>query len=245
MLELSSPDQQVFVLVRQGNYDIAISLAKQHFKQFPGLVIKFADALLAAGEAQKALQYISEESDSKSCHSVNEWLAKYHRERGDPKTALKLEEANFLQRPWLGNYQHIQKLAEPMGSWPKVRSRLIKQLTQNKHWSLLIEIAIYEQEGAQALKLLKKLPVYQQTPLKLKIAQISEPKIAIALYEELVHTAIERKNRSAYQEAAGHLQSIQKLQKFSKNSKDWKQYIQRIREQYPTLKALHSKLAQL
>jgi uncharacterized Zn finger protein len=245
LLELGSSEQQIFVLLKQGNYDIAISLAKRHFQSYPGLVIQFADALLAAGEAEKALQYMSEEANSNAHHSADEWLAKYHREQGNPKAALKLEEANFLKYPLLRNYQGIQELAEPMGSWPKVRSRLLKQLKQDNHWNLLTEIAIYEQDGAQALKLLKKLPVYQQAPFKLEIAQISEPKVAIALYEELVHSAIELKNRSAYQKAVWHLQSIQKLQKLSKTSKDWKQYIQRIREQYPTLRALHSELARL
>jgi uncharacterized Zn finger protein len=63
MLELSSPEQKVFVLLKQGHYDIAIDLAKQHFPTYPGLVIQFADALIAAGEDQKALRYITNTPD--------------------------------------------------------------------------------------------------------------------------------------------------------------------------------------
>jgi hypothetical protein len=242
MLELSSPEQQIFILVKQGKYDVAIDMAKLHLQKYPGLVIQFADALVVAGEPKKALRYMMDEYNADPSYSTGGWLAKYHREQGDAKTALKYEEAGFMQRPWLENYQQIQKLAEPLGSWPRVRSRLLKQLTEKKRWDVLVEIAIDEKDADRALKLAKNLPTYQQTPLKLKIAKISESKAAIAIYEELVHIAIERKNRSAYQEATRYLQSIQKLQKLTKASKEWKQYIQRIRDHYPTLKALQSEL---
>ncbi len=246
MLELSSPEQQMFILVKQGKYDVAIGMAKQHLpKNAPGLVTQFADALIAAGEAKKALRYMTDDYNANDGYSSGEWLVKYHSEQGDAKTALKFAEAGFLQRSWLPNYQRIQQLAEPIGSWPKVRSRLLKQLTEKKQWQLLVEIAIHEQDGNQALKLLKNLPTYQQPQFKLAIAPISEPTVAIAIYEELAHTTIQRKHRSAYQEAVQYLQSIQKLKKLPKTSKDWKQYIQRIRDQYPTLKALHSELDQL
>jgi uncharacterized Zn finger protein len=245
MLELSSPEQKVFVLLNQGRYDVAIGMAKQHLSTYPGLVIQFADALIAAGEDKKALRYITEQADTESRYGYGEWLAKYYREHGDAKTALKFEEASFMQRPWLDNYQRIQKLAESIGSWAKLRSRLLKQLTEQKQWQLLVEIAIHEQDGNQALKLLKNLPTHRQTPLKLAIALISESAVAIAIYEELVHVTIERRNRSAYQEAVRYLQSIQKLQKLPKTSKDWKQYIQSIRDRYPTLKALQGELDRL
>jgi uncharacterized Zn finger protein len=245
MLELSSPEQQMFILVKQGKYDVAIGMAKQHLATAPGLVTQFADALIAAGEAKKALRYMTDEYNANASYISGEWLVKYYSEQGDAKTALKFAEAGFLQRSWLPNYQRIQQLAEPIGSWPKVRSRLLKQLTEKKQWQLLVEIAIHEQDGNQALKLLKNLPTYQQPKFKLAIAQVSEPTVAIAIYEELVHTTIQRKHRSAYQESVQYLQSIQKLKKLPKTSKDWKQYIQRIRDQYPTLKALHSELDRL
>jgi uncharacterized Zn finger protein len=245
MLELSSPEQQIFILVKQGKYDAAISMAKRHLQKAPGLVTQFADALVSAGEAKKALRYMVDEYTADASYSTGGWLAKYHREQGDAKTALKYEEAGFIHRPLLENYQQIQKLAGPLGSWPRVRSRLLKQLTEKKRWDLLVEIAIDEKDADQALKLAKNLPTYQQTPLKLKIAKISDPKAAIAIYEELVHGAIARKNRSAYQEATQYLQSIQKLRKLAKTSKEWKQYIQRVRDQYPTLKALQSELDRL
>jgi uncharacterized Zn finger protein len=242
MLELSSPEQQIFILVKQGKCDVAIGTAKLHLQKAPGLVTQFADALVEAGEAKKALQYMMDEYNADASYSTGGWLAKYHREQGDAKTALKYEEAGFMQRPWLENYQQIQKLAEPFGSWPRVRSRLLKQLTEKKRWDVLVEIAIDEKDVDRALKLAKNLPTYQQTPLKLKIAKISESETAIAIYEELAHVSIERKNRSAYQEATRYLQSIQKLRKLTKASKDWKQYIQRMRDQYPSLKALQSEL---
>jgi uncharacterized Zn finger protein len=245
MLELSSPEQQIFILAKQGKYDVAIGMAKLHLQNLPGLVIQFADALVTAGEAKKALRYMTEEYNADARHSVCEWLAKYYREQGDAKSALKFEEAGFIQRPGLENYQRIQKLAEPLGSWPKVKLHLLKQLTEKKRWDLLVEIAIVEKDVDRALKLANNLSAYQQTPFKLKIAKISEPKAAIAIYEELVHIAIARKNRSAYQEATRYLQSIQKLQKLAKTSKDWKQYLQLIRDQYPSLRALHSELDRL
>jgi uncharacterized Zn finger protein len=242
-LELSSPEQKLFVLLRQGHYDLAIAMAKQHLPKYPGLVTQFANALVAVGQEKQALQYITEQPNVENYYG--EWLAKYHREHSDPKTALKFEEASFLQRPWLENYQRIQKLAESVGSWPKVRARLLKHLTEKKLWQLLIEIAIAEPDLDRAIKLVKNLPSYQQTQLKLKIAQLATPAIAIPIYEELVHGAIERKHRSAYQEAVRYLQAIQKCRKVSKTSQDWQKYIQHIRDQYPTLKALKNELDQI
>jgi hypothetical protein len=119
MLELSSLERQIFILVKQGKYDVAIGMAKQHLLKAPGLVMQFADALLAAGEAKKALRYMTEEYNANTSYSCGEWLAKYHCEQGDAKTALAYEEAGFLKRPWLENYQRIQQLAEPIGSTPK------------------------------------------------------------------------------------------------------------------------------
>jgi uncharacterized Zn finger protein len=245
MLELSSPERQVFVLVKQGQYDLAIGMAKQHLAAAPGLVTQFADALVAAGEAKKALRYMTEEYSADDHYSVGEWLVKYHCEQGDPKAALKFAEAGLIKRPWFQNYQQIQQLAVTTSTWNEVRSRVLKQLTENKRWELLVEIAIDEQDADRALKLLKNLPAYQQTQSKLKIAQISEPKVAIAIYEELMQTTIGRKNGSAYQEAIRYLQAIQKLQKLPKTSKVWKQYVRDIREQYPTLRALHRELDRL
>lgn len=245
MLELSSPERQVFVLVKQGKYDLAIGMAKQHLAAAPGLVTQFADALVAAGEAKKALRYMTEAYSADAHYNVDEWLVKSYCEQGEPGAALKFAEAGLLKRPWLPNYQRIQQLAESINGWTKVRSRVLKQLAEHKQWNLLVEIAIDERDADRALKLLKHLPAYEQTPLKVKIARISEPEVAIAIYEELVQMMIQRKQRSAYQEAAQYLQSIQKLRKLSKTSKVWKQYIQRIREQYPTLRALHQELDRL
>jgi uncharacterized Zn finger protein len=188
---------------------------------------------------------MGEAFDSRMQYIANEWLADYHREQGDDKQTLKFEEANFLQRPWLKDYQRIHQVAERIGSWAKVRSRLLKHLKQSEKWSVLVEIAIYERDATQAIKLLKKLPTHQQATFKPAIAQVSEPEMAVALYQELVHTAIQRKNRLAYQEAIQYLQVMQKIQKLAKTSKAWKHYIQGIREQYPTLKALHSELERL
>jgi uncharacterized Zn finger protein len=185
---------------------------------------------------------ITEQANIESRYSYDEWLAKYYREQGDPKTALKFAEASFIQRPGLINYQQIQQLAESIDSWPKVRSRLLKQLTATKQWQLLAEIAIHESDLDQAIKLLKHLSRPQQISLKWEIAQVAPPKIAIPIYEELVHAAIERRNRSAYQEAVRYLQSIQKLKKAPKTAQEWQQYIQRIRDRYPTLRALQDEL---
>ena len=55
--ELGTPEQKVFFLVDQGEFDGAIALVKKLFSILPGLVIRFADALLAA-VPEKALQYV-------------------------------------------------------------------------------------------------------------------------------------------------------------------------------------------
>jgi hypothetical protein len=55
--ELGTPEQKVFFLVEQGEFDGAIALVQKLFSLLPGLMIQFADTLLIA-VPEEALQYV-------------------------------------------------------------------------------------------------------------------------------------------------------------------------------------------
>jgi hypothetical protein len=48
LFELGSSEQQAFRLVQLGRFDEALEIARQHFIGLPGLIIRFADALVEA-----------------------------------------------------------------------------------------------------------------------------------------------------------------------------------------------------
>ena len=54
---MGTPEQKVFFLVEQGEFDAAIVLMQKLFSLLPGLMIQFADALLTA-VPEEALQYV-------------------------------------------------------------------------------------------------------------------------------------------------------------------------------------------
>jgi hypothetical protein len=245
ILELSSPREQAFILIKQGKYDSAIAMAEEHFQDLPGLVKQFADGLVAAGEGQQAVRYITGMYNIKATYHLNEWLVNYHHQYGDAKTTLKFVESGFVQLPTVDNYRRVQEFAESLNSWATVRLRILKQLTAAQQWDALIRIAIYEQDGNHALKLIKNISPDQQGLFKLNIAPVCEPTVAISIYEELVHEAIAGKTRSAYQEAVGYLRSIRELWDVPKDSQEWQEYIEDLVAQYPTLKALPRELDRL
>jgi uncharacterized Zn finger protein len=245
ILELSGPHEQAFILIQQGKYDLATAMAEEHFQDQPDLVMQFADRLIAAGERQRAVRYITDMYNINATYYLDEWLVHYHRQYGDAKTSLEFAESGFVQLPTVDNYRRVQEFAESLNSWTTVRSRLLKQLTAAQQWEVLIRIAIYEQDGSHALKLIKNISPKQQGLFKLNIAPVCEPTVAISIYEELVHEAIAGKTRSAYQEAVGYLRSIRELWDVSKDSQEWQEYIEDLVAQYPTLKVLPQELDRL
>ncbi len=243
--ELGTPQQQAFLLVEQGQFDAAIAIAQQHFTQLPGLVHQLADALLAAKAPEKALQYIlAQPAEPPSWHR-NEWLAKYHLHYSDAATALIWQRQSFEQSPTLAKYQQLHTLAHTVGTWETLKPEIVQQLEAKKQIPQLLEIALHEQDIDWALTLLPTLQGWNVVGETLKVAKAAEklqPEAAISLYRKIITDVIARKNRSAYQEAIRYLETVKSLYELLQQRFHWQTYIQSIRANYPTLRALQEEL---
>ena len=83
---------------------------------------------------------------------------------------------------------------------------------------------------------------------QVRVAQAAEaehPEEAILLYTLLAEQAIEGKNRSHYQVAAGHLARVKHLQERDGNIETWRSFITNLRERHKRLRALKEELDNL
>jgi uncharacterized Zn finger protein len=248
--EMGTPEQRAFLLLKEKKIDDAVALARTHFLQLPGLMVQFADALVAAGAKAEAVRLITEGAGMKDPHwGYPEWLVKHHCKHGNLREALKWQQQIFSQHPSPEALKPLRELAKKVGQWEQIRADTLKALEQQKNFALLIEIALEEGDVPRALELLPRM----QTAwgwgggqnYRLKIAEAAEkehPHVSITFYKEMAEQAIERKHRTAYQEAIERLKRVKKLYERLKASSEWDNYIQSLRTKHERLKALQEEL---
>lgn len=243
VLELGTPRQQAFHHLHQGNFEAALALARSHFKALPGLVIQFADALLA--QAPELAVEFMQECNAKGNSSYQAWLANFFKTHGQPERFIAAQVDLLKTRFSLQAYQDLQAQAEPLGQWPTLRQQLLADLQDKKQVSALLDIALLEQDSPSALSYLKQLPYFNQSTYQGRVAEAIEgdrPEAAIALYQELIETAIQQRGRDNYRQAARHLKAIQRLSGVTKQEKVFYQYVQQLRDRHKTLRALKEEL---
>lgn len=243
VLELGTPRQQAFHHLHQGNFEAALALARSHFKSLPGLVIQFADALLA--QAPDLAVEFMQECNAKSDYGYQAWLANFFKTHGQPEKFIAVQVDLLKTRFSLQDYQDLQAQAEPLGQWPTLRQQLLADLQDKKQVSALLDIALLEQDSPSALGYLKQLPYFHQKTYQVRVAEAiggDRPEDAIALYQELVETAIKQRGRDNYRQAAHHLKAIQRLSSVTQREKAFFQYVQQLRDRNNTLRALKEEL---
>ena len=245
--ELGSPEQKAMLLVKEGKLTEAAAIAKQHFSQLPGLVIQFANALLEAKAPELALQVVKELEQQQAHWGYQDWLAKYHMQHSDSQTALEaqLQRFRLMHVPSLEHYKTIKQLAQQLGSWSEIEPQLLKKLESKSHQTVLIEIALYENDLDRALALLPDLTnwrVTQYTGMVAKAAEKPRPQTAIDLYQKMVAGYIAQKSRSDYQSAVGILIRVKPLYDALNDRAGWTAYLNDLRTQFKRLPALQDEL---
>jgi uncharacterized Zn finger protein len=241
ILELGSGKQKAFELLRQGRLDEALSVAKEHFVDFPGLVLPFADALVEAGALDEAVAYITSQLKTGDRASYLAWLAQFAEENQDPEIVLKWRLSLFNESPNLNNYQNLREIAQKFERWGSMRPDLIRNLEKHQKWGLLIEIALEEGDVLRALELLPLQP----WSYDLKVAQAAEtdqPQAAIEIYRRRVEALIERRRRGNYQEAAAILQRVKELYHHQGDPAGWNRLMTGLRQRHARLSALMDEL---
>lgn len=243
ILEDGTPQQRAFLLVERGDIDGAVEIAQQHFTDLPGLVLRFADALVEANAGSTAVAFVESVSSDQYHHC--DWLARYYQEHGDAKTALKFQARNFQRKPSLQNFHSLRETAQELGNWDEMRKEILSQLEKIKRTDLLIDIALEEKDVARALELLSQFSGWGIQNYQHKVAQAAEaehPPEAIRIYQELVTSAISGRNRNTYKQAAQYMKNIRDICRSLDADEEWQAYISGLREEHKRLRALQDEM---
>lgn len=242
IFELGSAEQQAFELVRQGRLEEGISIAREHFVDLPGLVLRFADALVKAGGIAEAVAYVTSQLETKSRASYLSWLAQSAEKQHDPETALQWQLSLLRENPNLENYVNLREIARRLDQWETLRQRLIHKLEGEQYWDLLIEIALDEGEITWALELLPRQRWVRHDLQVARAAEISHPQAAIEIYCRRVDRLIEARGRGNYREAAVILQRVKGLYEQRRAYTEWDQFMAELRQRHARLPALMDEL---
>jgi hypothetical protein len=246
ILSFGAPQQKAFFHLEQGNFEQAVAIARSHFQDLPGLVNQFADALLTAGEPDRAAALVTElaQTNSKG-YSYEDWFAKFYRDYGQPEQFVAAQSELLKTRFTLKGYQDLQAQAEPLGQWEAIRQSLLTNLEAKNGYSQLIEIALWEKDWEMALYNLRQIRAGNRTAHQERVAkaiQADQPGTAIALYQELIAAAINQRGRDNYRQAAQYLQAIRPLCTQLGRAEEFQGYVEQVRSQNTRLPALQQEL---
>jgi len=189
-----------------------------------------------------------------------EWLQKYYRTRGNLVAEFEIVETLFRTQPYLRHYQELRDLARQIDRWEIVQPELLAFLEQARNTTLLIQIALDEDEIDKALQLLKGIAKkdihgysynasyghYGYSNIALEVARAAEetlPHEAIELYRQYAERLIAMRERKNYQAACTYLVKVRALYEKLGEGKTWTSYITELREQNRNLRALKEELA--
>jgi len=244
--DLGMPEQQAYLLIREGKIDETLKVVKRILAGAPGRVTDFADALLAAGAKKEALALVQKQG---SDHWENkDWLAKYYRKHGSPQEATEAQRKAFLDSPTVESYKSLREVSRKSRQWEAARADALAELESKGEFGALIEIALSEKNVPRALELLLRADVRQgwdYHDYRLDVSRAAEkdhPRAAIRLFQELAERDIGQRSRESYRYAADHLRRAKKLAERIGERKKWDEYLAALRSRYPTLRALHDEL---
>jgi uncharacterized Zn finger protein len=246
VLENGTPRQRAFLLLDLGRVEEAVQVAHQHFASLPGLVIDFANALADAGHGTVAAAYMAEQA----CHGrynahYHPWLARHFEEEGDQAAALELWHRRFEESPGFETYQELRRLGRELGTWESLRPILLAALDPVRQASLLLNIALDEEDVAWALTIASHPGAWFTPEALIRVAQAAEaehPYSALEIYRSRAERAIAARGRANYQVAAEHLLRVRALHSRLSEETNWNTYITHLREEHRRLRALQEVL---
>ena len=240
--ELGTPEQRARLLAAEGDIDGAVSLMRQILPDKPGLIRDFADVLVEASAEAEAVTLTTDHVRQTGAHSRGvEWLAAHYQKRGTPEQALEWQQVLFLQNPSVERFEALKEASCKAGTWENVRAQALRSLERDNRTSVLIGIALHENDVSRALELLKQPRGFGWGDHRLEVAKAAEashPQEALGLYQQLVQQGINGRTRDSYRKAAEHLVRIKSVHHGIGTSSEWERYIQALRAEYARRPAL-------
>lgn len=220
--------------------------------------LQIAEIYREAGRHDEALEWAEEglkafpQRDSR----LIEFLAQEYHRRGRHDEAMKLIWNQFVESPFLKNYQELKAHARkvrPRSDWPVWRDKALAHLRgviQNEkqeekgsknpwHWaghadnSRLVEVFLWEKRHDEAWQ--EASAGGCSAGLWLRVAALREekhPGDAVPIYQEMIAPTLKQANNAAYAEAVKLLQKIRELMGRLGRVTEFEDYLAALRVEY-------------
>ncbi len=214
-------------------------------------LLALADLFVQHEHGALAEQFIRKRAETSRDTRLTIWLKKYAILMGDPSEALALSTHLFWLRPSLAEYQEMKMLAVQLDNWLEVRSETLEKLSENKSFSLIVEIYLDEGEIDPALEAMERARSAARhrldypNSLELQVAKAAEnsrPEQAIRLYLNQVNSLIDQRGRGNYFEAANLLKVVRRINQRLGKQDEWQALITSLRQENRGLPAFQDEL---
>jgi len=220
--------------------------------------LKIAEIFREAGQHDKALDWADQgiKSFPRADSRLVEFLAVEYHGRSRHDDAMSLIWNQFVESPYLQNYQELKAHAlkvRPDPDWPAWRDKALTHLrdviekerqqekTSKNHWdwaghadnSRLVEIFLWEKHYDQAWQ--EACAGGCSSSLWLRVAAAREekhPGDAVPIYQEMIAPTLKQGNNAAYDEAIKLLQKIRELMGRLDRVTEFEDYVRTLRVEY-------------
>jgi SWIM zinc finger len=223
-------------------------------------LLPLADLLREGGYTDRAEHIVRKRERRGRDARMVLWLRDRAREAGDLDEALALTEKLFWRAPSAELYAELRALAQPLGTWEKLRTGVLAHLTSDGHHALVTALHVDEGQVDEALAALARVKApsvigggwewgsgaYDGFTLRVRVARAAEatrPAEAIGLYLKEVDALIATQGRERYATAAGYLARVRDLYARQGQQAEWQRLIASLREQHKRLRALKDELS--
>lgn len=184
------------------------------------------------------------------------WILDFYRKTDNKPKLFEHEWAQFQAVPSISGYERVRGLAQVLGTWEGIHQQIIAILRAKKYYQMLMHVHIMEKNWKEGWTLLKDIPHPPKQGqnfvvsdfnigLDIVIALASyrdHPQQAIPVLIKYVYTAISERNRAAYAQAVEYLKALQEAYDNLDDIDTWETLIEKIRKEFPKLRALHDEL---
>jgi len=220
--------------------------------------LQIAEIYREAREFDKALDWAEEGMKSFSPRDTRlvEFLAREYHRRARHDDAMRLIWREFVESPFLKNYQELKAHAlkvRPTPDWPAWRDKALAHLrgviekekqaekTSKNHWhwaghadnSRLVEVFLWEKRYQEAWQ--EASAGGCSSGLWLRVADLRQekhPGDAVPIYKEMIAPILKQANNAAYEEAVKLLQKIRELMGRLDRETEFEDYLAALRVEY-------------
>ena len=200
----------------------------------------------------EAIQLAEESLAQHDNNQLRHWLIEQLKQRHDHAGLLRWLQKQMRLEPNLPNYIQLKQIGQSTDQWDDLRWDLIGWLEKHRHYVLLTQIYLQDQDWEQAwqtLGLVKKTdPTLGWSSREILEAEVAKqtahiyPERAIPVYVRAVRSAIDQRNSHQYREAAKYLLIIRELHQKTDKMNEWQTLIDGIREEFKRLPAFQKAL---